>query len=475
MTDRPQWEGSTPGPAGTGIPAGGSTGQVLTKNSGTNGDAGWATPVGAALPASRVSVEPRAGRTIRADFNDQDYMGALFDLVGMTYGTDSADSGRPVITPTTSTLSTILLKSGLMFRDMEVSCRFKAPTSIHPSSEVANLVGYLTATNKWRAYKIFNSGNAVIQVVKGASTVLSSVAQTDITANQIWKQRLRRYNGVFFFKAWKDGAVEPDWQIIARPNTGTSVRDIGLGGVAMTVYTAGSNLSDLIVTELGPPNDNAVLNGDFGWLLTSTGLPVGWTIDAGNANSTSEWVNIADEMGNVRRFAHIARTADDAAAGAGIRQSLYRRDRLISALDSNTDSGLNLDWRDARAVEVAITNWATNVRHLTHPNNFNNLGAMAVIYWGDETNTLTNVSQASAIAYDGYYRALGPNKLTADGQLKRDGNDGTGTWGPRRDVLRFPLKGGENIVDYLNLDIVLHDSDVAGDLWFGDIHVRPIA
>jgi hypothetical protein len=42
---------SATGPAGVGIAAGGSTGQMLVKNSGTNYDTGWTTPVPAASPA----------------------------------------------------------------------------------------------------------------------------------------------------------------------------------------------------------------------------------------------------------------------------------------------------------------------------------------------------------------------------------------------------------------------------------------
>jgi hypothetical protein len=101
------------------------------------------------------------------------------------------------------------------------------------------------------------------------------------------------------------------------------------------------------------------------------------------------------------------------------------------------------------------------------------LGFTAEAYWFDENGTVTNISTGSS----GYFKALGPNRASADGSLRGDGQDGMGTWGWRRDLVRIDVSAAKTArPNRLTLSIGPHDNDtLVDDAWLGDITVRPVA
>lgn len=74
-----------PGPPGQGVPAGGTTGQVLTKNSNTNFDTSWQTPsVGGSIQVLQYNSDPTAEGQIPSNQNSpaicyqKDGLGQMF-------------------------------------------------------------------------------------------------------------------------------------------------------------------------------------------------------------------------------------------------------------------------------------------------------------------------------------------------------------------------------------------------------------
>jgi hypothetical protein len=400
----------------------------------------------------RLPVSPavRPNRTAYADFSNQNLVSAMFDLTQFVYDTDSADGNRPVIKQTASfpTVSLIVTKPGLMFRNFEVASRFRTTADMHPSTNIQNVGRYLSETNHIYARKNFSAGNPSLEVSvvtpTGNGNIGGAATTVDVTTTKIWKQKFRMVESVSSFKVWEDGTPEPDWQVQTMYGAGGGARwDLGMCGLRlMSVNDPGVMISELVVTELIPINDNMVFNPDFtlrgkgsgsvdGW---SSGV-LGWSLGTPpGGNSKVEWVDIPDASGVTRRFLHIARpTLSDPAVG-----------------------GL---------VQVCITSKANALNHASG-NTF--LGIAVDCYYMDETTTESNVNHA------GYYKVLGPNRLDSAGNQVGDGTDGTGTWGWRRDRVHLEL-GGTQAPNRIDFAVVVHDSDMIGEVWIGDFECRPVA
>lgn len=459
---------------------------------GGGGGGGGNTAVIESLYVPRIPLSPavRPGRTWRADFNDQDLTNKIFDFTqtagSWSYTTDAGDSSRPVVTPPTPypAIGFILAKNSINVRDFEAAGRFKAPAGVHTST-VVQLVGrYVSEDNYYAFNKNLNPATPLLEITRrdkdGGSvhsgTITSATVTLDTTTAHIYKFKFRAVGNVFWGKSWESGTAEPDWQVVGRSGASGGVRrDIGLIGIRMQDVNGGLTLSELTVTELLTATDNVCFNGDFSILGAGSGSNDGWTSGVigwtlptitSPVNSLSEWVTVAGPDGATRRFWHIRRPAMTDGVLPQLGQEIYRRDGLVG----NQLDGMFMDLLDANYIEIGVTSKVTNARH---GGVASFMGMTGEAYWWDETATVTNVSSGGGQ----YYKVFGINRANAAGDLRNDGQDGMGTWGWRRDLMRIDVSGAKTArPNRLNIAIGPHDNDtLVDDAWIGDVTVRPVA
>lgn len=433
------------------------------------------------IPRVSAAPETRPGRTWRANFANQELTAALFDITTdagtWTYGTDASDGNRAVILPPSPypAIGKILAKN-CMARNVEVATRFRVPQDAHVSTVVQTVMRYLSGNNMMYAYKSFQPATPFVNVDNklngGTGNIAASAATTvDVTTSKIYKLKSKCVENCVWVKCWIDGTVEPDWQAVSYVTTGAARAELGTAGLWVQNVGGVLNVSELTVTELLPASDNVVFNGDFSIMGVGTkadaGTVLGWPITPPTGNSVSQFTNVVDASGSTRRFFYMRRpTLADGQLG-GLIQNIYRRDQLLGV----SISGAQMDFTDAKKLEVGVTSKSNNLRHGAG-GTF--LGLAVDCYWYDETTTVSNVTVPYNSA--GYYKVLGPNRASPDGTPVGNALDGTGTWGWRRDYVRIDVSGnGAQIPNRIDFLITMHDNDLlVDDLWIGDFYARPV-
>jgi hypothetical protein len=433
-------------------------------------------------PRILASPQVRAGATIYADFDDPAEVGKWFDVSGFSFGTDSGDptgaggGARAVLFWTTSnTEASILIKPQFASHDFEVTARFRVYSSPSASTRYDLLARYSDASNYERASKDFAANEIQVEgMIDGSPIAIGpAFAQADETAG-IWRARAWFVGDLFWARFWPAASVEPDWQIVTSRAAGGDLLDFGQAGFAgfATGTAAQSNLSELTVTPLPAATENILQNPDFS--IISTDVPakvLRWNTHTLEDNDTASVELVDDPTGIYGRVMRLERTSTNSADWAGIEQEFYRRGGTGIGR-----AGRNYDLFQAQYLEVMVCSMANNVRHLI-PGGGNFLGVGVVIYWYDESGTVTNVSEG---AEDGqfYYGGLGPRGVLGGSNGAVRGAGGEGTWAWYLTPLRIPV--GDAIsrdasIQRGTLDVTFHDTDAAGVLHVAYVQMRPVS
>jgi hypothetical protein len=223
------------------------------------------------VPIRRLTKAPevREGRTWRLDPSQPLKNALTWDITGFTYGTDSAEGGRPVLIPPSPypAIGRILLE-GVQLRDVRISVRYRVPADVHPSTDVRLLARLLDADTHWSGRKILNPGNPALAIEKkdesGVSNLGGAAQSVDTVSGHIYRMRFEVIGNLMRFKSWYDGTPEPDWQVqtYGAP-AGGKTWEYGTAGLLFQDVSGSSNVSELQVTELLRVGDNLIFNGDL--------------------------------------------------------------------------------------------------------------------------------------------------------------------------------------------------------------------
>lgn len=427
---------------------------------------------GGTVEPERIPGAPEVvpGRTVYADFSDATQIAGLFDLGGTNVPTLTTDpvGGRAALTVVSNNQAgTILAKPEYSFRNAEVYLRYRVTANPHIVTSIRSIHRYASATQYTYASRGFagQSGGGFGFVGNGQSAAAVGSGLFNADAGATIHQKSRIIDNLFQYKVWAEGTVEPDWTAQNVASGGNFSQEVGRLGARLSILDADVYLTEMIITELLPASDNMVFNSDLSLLAIPGGTPLGYTTGGAPVGNTNEIVSIPDASGVTRRFIHIAKTVESESGGV----TTFQIRKRANAYDGRVRGGLGRTspWFDAKAVEIGVTSKATNIRHggvATF------LGAGVILYYGRATGPDPSNDVSGMVGL--YYKALGPNRLSSDGTLAQNGQDGCGTWGWRRDKLRIELQPNTS---YINVFVGLHDGDILGDLWIGDITMRPVA
>jgi hypothetical protein len=427
---------------------------------------------GSSGPLARRMASPnmQRGRTLSANFANQGLTNAQFDLTNFTYTTDADDSNRPCIAMTDwLSQASIIAKSGFMFGDVDCHMRFKIPTGGAHGSVSLQLCGRYIDSNNSVFATYFSPSNAA-QVIERSAGSNSPVRSTTVSALSAgyWHTRYKVIGPLHLTKWWPESGDEPDWQIVVvRGDLSGGWLETGVPAL-FAQFAASSDgsvpvlITDLTWTEMLPAGEDIGWNGDFRINDSVSGLPIGWTVNAAGASSSTTLTDVTID-GAARRAAVINRTAEDA-ANPGIVLNLYARDgqhgtpRFPATIP---------EW--ARYVEITITHKMENIAH-SGAHTF--LGAAVSMYYNDiKTGGLNTIGGGGGGAQTDYYAGWGPSG-TVGGTGASGGLGSTG--GFIRESRLIPLHPHYR-TDLIQPAFVLHDSDATGTWTIADIEIRPIA
>lgn len=247
------WNGTAIGTAYGGAPTGGSTGQVLTKNSGTNYDYSWTTPsTGSGTvntgAANRVAYYPGAGTTV----DDLPAITAARVLI-------SDANGLPVASGVTSTTLTYVDATSSIQTQLNgkqatgnyITALTGDITASGPGSSAATLATVNTDVGSFTYANITVNGKGLITAASSGTIATSIVdgATTPVTGNAIFDALALKQGNITLTTTGTSGAATFDGTTLNIPQYsgggGSGVVNSGLANRLAYYASSGTTVDDL--------------------------------------------------------------------------------------------------------------------------------------------------------------------------------------------------------------------------------------
>jgi hypothetical protein len=207
------------------------------------------------LPRAPASPPVVPGRAFSTNFASAAQTAAEgFDVAAMTFTTDSGDSSRPSVRPTTQgTEGTVFLKSAVgWMRNMRVDLRFRSAGLPHSSTDVRAYGRYIDASNSYYANKRFSGDVDIWSDVAGTESIRrsSASADTDVTATTPRRLSFELIENMYRAKSWLESGTEPAWQFVGLLDPSVYWHEQGGAGMRSLNYNFDMHVTHVAVTEL---------------------------------------------------------------------------------------------------------------------------------------------------------------------------------------------------------------------------------